>query len=164
MIVIRRYEPHDRAACRLLWSELVAHHRELYDDSTTGGSDPGDQFDEHLRLVGADRVWIAELDGSVVGMAATVPQGQKAELEPVVVSSTHRRGGYGRRLVEAAVTDARDRGADQVYVRPVGRNTEAIRFFQAVGFGVVARVELTDALRSAPPRTSDFWAGTTLLS
>jgi N-acetylglutamate synthase-like GNAT family acetyltransferase len=162
MATIRRYKPSDLAACRLLWSQLAAHHRELYDDPAIGGADPGARFDEHLEH--AERVWVAEVDGEVVGLAATVPRGRKAELEPVVVSPLHRRGGLGRRLVDAAVRDARALGAEQVLVRPVARNAEAIRFFQAVGFSVLVRLELTDALRAGSPRPADLGPVTSLLS
>ena len=47
-----------------------------------------------------------------------------------------------RALAEAVVAAARELGFPRVRVRPVGRNTEAIRFFHAVGFDVLGRVDV----------------------
>ena len=158
---IRRYRPEDVTGCRALWEELTSWHRELYADASIGGAAPGAYFDRHLEEAGLDRVWIADLDGAVVGLAATVPRGEKAELEPVVVAHDHRRHGVGRRLVEAAVADALARGARQVFVRPTARNETAIRFFAALRFDVLSRLELALA-DEFPRREGERIAGAAL--
>ena len=141
--IIRGYRADDLAACRALWVELTETHRDLYDDPTFGGDDPGLAFDEHLDRVGAERIWVAETDGRLVGLAGLLLDDEgHAELEPIVVAETARGTGVGRALVEAVIGAARELGFPRVRVRPVGRNTEAIRFFHAVGFDVVGRVDL----------------------
>ena len=40
------------------------------------------------------------------------------------------------------VAAARAEGAEQIVVRPTGRNADAIRVFHTLGFDVVSRVEL----------------------
>jgi GNAT superfamily N-acetyltransferase len=139
---IRTYRAHDFAACRALWAELTQTHRDLYEDQTFGGEDPGLAFDEHLAEVGPDRIWLAELGGAVVGLAGLLVRDERAELEPIVVGEAARGRGVGRALAEAVILAARELGFPRLRVRPVGRNPEAIRFFHALGFDVLGRVDL----------------------
>jgi GNAT superfamily N-acetyltransferase len=137
---IRPYSEGDLDACRHLWAELTARHRDLYDDPAFGGDDPGRAFDAHLAV--AECVWVAELDGAVVGLAGLLVENGRAELEPIVVAAAARGRGVGRVLAERVIAAARERGFPRLRVRPVGRNTDAIRFFHAVGFDVLGRVDL----------------------
>jgi ribosomal protein S18 acetylase RimI-like enzyme len=139
---IRRYQPDDLEQCRSLWSDLTDWHRQLYADASIGGSDSGSAFDAHLAEVGPERILVAEVDGRVVGLAGMVVRGRKVELEPQSVRAGCRGAGVGRELAEAVVAAARAEGADQIVVRPTGRNAEAIRVFHTLGFDVVSRVEL----------------------
>jgi GNAT superfamily N-acetyltransferase len=142
VVSIRRYRPDDLDACRALWVDLTERHRELYADETIGGDHPGRGFDAHLAEVGPERIWVAELDGRVVGLAGAIVSGRKVELEPLSVRAGCRGAGIGRRLAEEVIAFAREHGARQVVVRPTGRNAEAIRVFHALGFDVLTRVEL----------------------
>ena len=69
-VTIRRFEERDSAPCRALWVELTRWHRELYDDQSIGGDDPGSGFDGYLNEVGDSRFWVAERARSVVGFTA----------------------------------------------------------------------------------------------
>jgi N-acetylglutamate synthase-like GNAT family acetyltransferase len=141
-MTVRGYRDADRDACRALWLELTQTHRDLYSAPEIGGDDPGSYFDEHLELVGADNVWVAERDGTIVGFTAMISKDSHAELEPIVVSGECRGQGIGRALAEVVISTARERGMRQVIVRPVGRNAEAIGFFHARGFEAVGQIEL----------------------
>ncbi len=44
-MIIRDYAPADLPVCRELWRALNRRHREIYDDLTIGGDDPGMEFD-----------------------------------------------------------------------------------------------------------------------
>jgi N-acetylglutamate synthase-like GNAT family acetyltransferase len=138
---VRGYEPRDLEACRGLWVELTQRHRDIFDAPEIGGEDPGRAFDEHLAKVGAENIWVAEVEGRVVGLAGLIPEA--FELEPVVVAEQHRGQGVGRLLAEAVISAARERGARTIQVRPVGRNVEAIRFFHELGFDVLDQVQLS---------------------
>ena len=142
MASVRRYEPSDLEACRSLWVDLTEWHRQLYGDQSIGGDDPGRAFDTHLEDVGPERIWVAEEDGRVIGLAGMVVGGGKVELEPLSVRAGCRNAGIGRLLAEAVVAAARAEGARQVVVRPTGRNAPAIRAFHALGFDVISRAEL----------------------
>jgi ribosomal protein S18 acetylase RimI-like enzyme len=139
---IRPYGSSDLTACRALWAELTEVHRELYDDPTFGGDDPGRGFDRYLAEDRPERICVADADGRIVGLAGLLVVDGRAELEPIVVAGETRGGGVGRLLAEAVVEGARELGFPRVRVRPVGRNSEAIRFFHALGFDVLGRVDL----------------------
>jgi hypothetical protein len=57
--------------------------------------DPGRRFDEHLERVGAKRIWLATIDGEVVGMMGVIQTDDEIELEPIVVSEQWRGRGIG---------------------------------------------------------------------
>ena len=139
---IRKYQPADRGACRRLWRELTEWHRQIYQDPSIGGAHPEDLFDKHLEEVGADRLWVAVLGSEVVGLIGLVVKKGEAEIEPLIVSQPYRRRGVGRRLVEAAVAEARRLGVRLISVKPVARNVEAMRFFHRQGFKTLGHVEL----------------------
>ena len=139
---IRRYRPDDLEQCRSLCADLTDWHRRLDGDDSIGGADPGRAFDAHLADVGPERIFVAEQEGRVVGLAGMVVSGKKVELEPLSVRAGCRGLGVGRELAEAVIGAARAEGARQVVVRPTGRNAEAIRVFHSLGFDVVTRVEL----------------------
>lgn len=146
---IRPYRPPDRDACRELWRELTQHHRDIYDDPSIGGADPGVHFDEYLehpKLAGA---WVAEDEGEVVGLTGLLVEGAEAEIEPVVVRAARRARGIGRRLIERMLLEARARGARSVSIRPVARNALAIRRFHDAGFRILGHLEMFQRLEGA---------------
>ena len=156
MVVIRPYDPSDLDACRRLWEELTEWHRSIYESPSIGGDDPGRQFDEHLGRVGPRNVWVAVVNGEVVGLAGLIVANGTAELEPVVVTERRRGQGIGRRLADAAIAQAREQGIPQLEVRPVARNGEAIRFFHRLGFDVLDQLGL---LLDLSPKKRPWRAG-----
>jgi len=152
-VTIRPYRPADLESCRALWVELVQRHRHLYDDPSIGGKAPGLHFDRHLACVGPERVWVAEGEGKVLGMAALILDGDEAETDPIVVASTHRSQGIGQALLNRAVEEAKALGARYLHVRPVARNLAAISFYHRSGFRLLGRVELCMELQPSAPGT-----------
>jgi len=138
---IRPYDSSDLQACRDLWVELTAHHRHIYGVDTIGGDDPGAQFDEHLLAVGPEMIWVAERESRVVGLTGLIVDGTSAEVEPVVVTEGERGRGIGRALVQQVIQEAAAIGVSLLSVRPVGRNTAALRFFREAGFDVLGHIE-----------------------
>lgn len=141
-LTIRQYGPADLEACRALWVELTEWHRRIYHDEAIGGPDPSHYFDEHLNKVGPTNLWVADVGGKVVGLTGLILSGSEGEIEPLVVNTSYRGRGIGRRLAEAAIRSARERGSRQLKVRPVGRNELAIRFFHSLGFDIIGQIEL----------------------
>ncbi|MDY7109007.1 MAG: GNAT family N-acetyltransferase, partial [Planctomycetota bacterium] len=139
---VRGYQPSDRDACRSLWAEMVQRHREIYEDPSIGGDNPGLEFDDHLAKVGPERIWVATVGGDVVGLVSLIEQEQQAEIEPIVVSSRHRGKGIGRKLLQHAVERAKAAGALCLGVKPVARNEEAIAVIYENGFTALSHVQL----------------------
>ncbi|MGI8801631.1 MAG: GNAT family N-acetyltransferase [Solirubrobacteraceae bacterium] len=83
---------------------------------------------------------VAERGGALVGYARLVPVSPLAssrhvlELHCFAFDPAHRRRGIGRRLVEAAVAEARRRGARRLCLRVLAPNAAARGLYAAAGF------------------------------
>jgi ribosomal protein S18 acetylase RimI-like enzyme len=96
-------------------------------------------FDE--RTTPAD-VLVAELDGVVAGyvkLRPVTPLPSNAHVLQICglgVDPARQGHGAGRALIEAAVRDARARGARKLTLRVLGHNAVARRLYERCGFGV----------------------------
>ncbi len=85
---------------------------------------------------------VAEVDGEVAGYAVVgheLTLGSHAHVLGILglaVDPAHQGRGAGRRLVEASVHRARDRGARKLALRVLGPNARARRLYEACGFAV----------------------------
>ena len=139
---IRKYISSDLRQCRYLYAEMIQRHRDLYSDETIGGADPGKEFDKHLKLVGEDKIWVAENNGELVGLVSLIVNGQQAEIEPIVVKKECRGRNIGKMLLKKVTEEAENIGILCLSVKPVVRNKEAISFFHKSGFNSLGQVEL----------------------
>ena len=140
--IIRQYTSEDLGSCQALWVELTEWHRHIYQSPGIGGPNPERQFDEHLIRVGPENIWVADVEGQVVGLTGLIPGEDEAELEPIIVSKGYRGLGIGRNLVDTVIEAARINRVRHLTVRPVGRNEQAIKFFHEMGFNVLGQIEL----------------------
>jgi GNAT superfamily N-acetyltransferase len=150
---IRPYEPADLDACRALYSQLVEHHREIYDDASIGGDDPGAGFDAYLALPERVITWVAVDNHDIVGLSGLLWNDGESTVEPVVVDRDRRHAGVGRRLLETAIEESRRRGASDVNIKPVARNASAIRVFHELGFHTLGHLQMFMSL----DRSHDYW-------
>ena len=150
---IRSFTTDDLDVCRSLWTEMVQRHRDIYNDQTIGGDDPGLEFDKHLECVGLDNIWLAESEGEVIGFTSLIKKDQEAEIEPIVVAHKHRGKGVGERLIKHAVEEAKKQKILCLYVKPVARNKEAISFFYDCGFRTIGHIQLFMWLGESTPDT-----------
>ena len=152
-IIIRDYETKDYDACRALWVELTQHHRDIYEDPSIGGEDPGQGFDRYLENSQREGTWVAELEGGVVAFGGLLLHSEEeGEVEPVVVSQPYRDKGIGTRLIEYAVEQARTKGVRFLSIRPVARNERAISLYVRLGFSTVGAIDLCQDLSSSYDR------------
>ena len=129
-LTIRDYRPADLEACRALCAELVQHHRDIYEDQTIGGNDPGRSFDDYLKNPQRHGTWVAEKSGGIIGMAGLLVLSNKdGEIDPVVVTVPERSRGTGEALVRHAVDAARKAGVRFLSIKPVARNSRAISLY-----------------------------------
>lgn len=147
-VEIRGYRPvEDHAACRGLWVELNEAHRRFYDDDTIGGSDPGAAFEEYLTRLNLSGMWVADDDGSVIGLTGLLITGDSGEVDPLVVTESARDAGVGTALLERVAEAGVDRGLSRLTIQPVTRNIAGLRCFHDAGYTALSRVTLTKDLR-----------------
>jgi hypothetical protein len=144
---IRAVTETDREACRGLWTELVQHHRDLYQDQSIGGEHPGLEFDEHLKREDLRGLWVAVENGTVIGLVGLLMNGDEAQIEPIIVTMARRDAGIGGQLLSHARNEAIRREARFLSIMPVARNVRAVRKFIASGFGIVGQIDLVEDLR-----------------
>jgi N-acetylglutamate synthase-like GNAT family acetyltransferase len=95
---------------------------------------------ELLRSSDADRVIVAEADGTVVALASlrlsvSIEFDQPgAELRTVVVDERHRRLGVGAALVSELEAEARRRGCAVLFPTSAGHRADADAFYRRIGF------------------------------
>ena len=96
-------------------------------------------FDERTA---PEDVIVATVDGEVAGYVKLGPPTPLAASEHVqmvkgiAVSPDRQRGGVGRALMDAAVAEARARGARRLTLHVLGPNTAARRLYESTGFAV----------------------------
>ncbi|WP_221928752.1 ribosomal protein S18-alanine N-acetyltransferase [Tepidiphilus olei] len=92
--------------------------------------------------------WMAEvLSGDDPTTAAAEPVGflilllvaGEAEILNLAIDPAHRGRGLGREMLEAALEEARERGATTVWLEVRVSNQAAIALYQRSGFAIVAR-------------------------
>ncbi len=108
-LIIRKYNDSDNDSCQNLWTELTEYHQEIYADSSIGGENPGQIFNTHIEEYGTEDIWVAEVDGEIVGLVGLIVKGKEAEVEPIVISKAHRKQGIGGKLLKFIINHARER-------------------------------------------------------
>jgi GNAT superfamily N-acetyltransferase len=104
-----------------------------------------DAVRRRLERLGDDRLFVAEVDGDVVGFAqlhvspAIEYDGDAAKLAALVVDAARRGEGIGRALVAAVEQDARRRGCVLLFVTTAERRTDAHAFYERLGLEYTGR-------------------------
>jgi ribosomal protein S18 acetylase RimI-like enzyme len=118
--------------------ELIAALAELIPQLSS--SSPAPTASDLEAIVGSpDTVlFVARLDGRIVGSLTLafyrIPTGLKAWIEDVVVDSSARGAGVGEALNQAALAEARARGAKNVSLTSRASREAANRLYQRIGF------------------------------
>src|ERR1700753_1028052 len=95
-VTVRSYRPSDHSAGRRLWSELTNQHNRMYG---VPDEDGGEGFEEYLTRLDLGGLWVADhADDGVIGLVGLVIRGRAGEVEPIVVTVSHRHKGVGRKL------------------------------------------------------------------
>jgi GNAT superfamily N-acetyltransferase len=101
------------------------------------------RFDELFASPDA-KIWVAELDGGVVGYAVSLHQRRPAftamparewcEIDQIAVTSAHRRRGIATALIQAIIADARLSGLHDIELNSWAFNQDAHLAFRRLGF------------------------------
>jgi aminoglycoside 6'-N-acetyltransferase I len=93
-----------------------------------------------LERLGDDRLFVADTDGQVAGIAqlhvspSLEYDRPTAKLAVLVVDGEHRNGGIGRALVDTAESDARARDCELLFLTTAERRVDAHAFYARLGF------------------------------
>ena len=115
----------------LTWSPL---------SSPAARPDPGGAFFVHGLV--PDNVLVAEIQGAVGGYVALGRATRLASnahvlaIHGLAVAPEHQGRGIGRRLLRAAIDEARARGARRLTLRVLGHNLPARGLYEAAGFRI----------------------------
>lgn len=130
--------PEDAAAFRALNEEWIARHFALEDQDRRQLADP-----EAAYLVPGGRILLAGHGGVVVGCVALLADGTGAwELSKMAVAPGMRGQGIGRRVLQAAVAAARERGATSLFLGSSHKLPDAVHLYESLGFVHVDPSEL----------------------
>jgi ribosomal protein S18 acetylase RimI-like enzyme len=118
--------------------ELVTAFEMLIPQLSSSSPPPSRELLTDL-VEGADTaVFLARVDGAIVGTLTLafyrIPTGVKAWIEDVVVDDAARGHGVGRLLNEAALAEAKSRGAKDVNLTSRPSRGAANRLYQRIGF------------------------------
>lgn len=118
--------------------ELVAAFARLIPQLSSSNPPPGR---EQLRAIVSSPacvLFVARVDGAIVGSLTLatfpIPTGVRAWIEDVVVDSGARGHGVGEALNQAAIAEARARGAITVELTSRPSREAANRLYQRIGF------------------------------
>lgn len=88
-----------------------------------------------LNRPGRDRLWLAEIDGQLVGSIGIVGREDgAAQLRWLLVAPAARGQGLGQRLLDAALAFCRDGGCTSVYLWTITILPTAARMYLEAGF------------------------------
>ncbi len=82
-------------------------------------------------------LWVATVEGAIVGYTVIWFVGEEAELGNLSVMLGWRRRGLGRRLLERAIEGASEREATRIFLEVRVSNSEARLLYERRGFKVV---------------------------
>jgi GNAT superfamily N-acetyltransferase len=88
----------------------------------------------------SDRLFVAEVDGEVVGLAglhvspSLEYDAPAAKVSAIVVDEDHRRRGIGEALLAAVEREARERACGLLFLTTALRRRDAHEFYRRLGF------------------------------
>ncbi|MEM7407554.1 MAG: GNAT family acetyltransferase [Pseudomonadota bacterium] len=132
LVRIRDYDDRDRAA--------VVHVFETVLPDAQPHNQPEPVIDAKLAV--DDMLYVADLDGQVVGTCMAGYDGHRGWLYSVAVLETHQRRGIASRLVQHALANLKARGCLKVNLQVRAGNEAVIGFYESLGFATEARVSM----------------------
>jgi ribosomal protein S18 acetylase RimI-like enzyme len=127
-VIIRPARPDDASALSGLAHEAYAHYVDRV------GTEPAPMRADYPALVRAGAVWVAERDGSAVGMLVLKMAPDHVLLDNIAVAPNAQGLGIGARLLEFAESQARARGLSEVRLYTNEVMTENLDYYPRRGF------------------------------
>lgn len=118
-------------------------YKKEYDYSVAFEGDVAESFYQFLVQYNPekDRLWCAEHEGEIVGCIGIVGRGERAQLRWFLLHPNYRGMGLGKDLFELAMSFAREKGFEKVYLETTNDLTRAIGMYTKAGFIKTAEKE-----------------------
>jgi putative acetyltransferase len=129
-IRIRQFQAGDAPSFRRLNEEWITRFFRVEPNEELILADPKATILDH-----DGRIFFAVVGDRCVGCCALISLGEKEfELAKMAVETSHQGAGVGRRLLQAAIEEARSAGARRVYLETNHILTPAIHLYESQGF------------------------------
>lgn len=129
---IRKYQNEDKAALISLWQTVFP------DDPPH--NEPSSVIDAKLNV--DDLIFIAQIEGELVGACMAGYDGHRGWLYAVAVDPAHRRKSVGKLVVQHTLQSLKELGCIKVNLQIRSTNTEVAAFYQSLGFTVEDRLSM----------------------
>lgn len=103
------------------------------------GKPPGPMLDDYDEVVKTHHVTVAEHDGEIVGAIVLISLQDGILLDNVAVLPTFQGQGLGKRLMQLAEDEARNRGYSEIQLYTHEKMTENIAMYTNMGYVEVSR-------------------------
>ena len=129
-VLIEAYRPEDQRGFAALNRDWLIEYGLLEPRDEHQLADPLGQI-----VVPGGQIFVARRGGEVVGTSAVLPHGDGVfELLKLAVTPSAQGLGLGRRLVEACLEYARERGAQRLVLLSNSQLEAALRLYESLGF------------------------------
>lgn len=129
---IRKFQEDDRSSLIDLWENVFP------DDPAH--NEPSLVIEAKLAV--DDLIFVAELEGKIVGTCMAGYDGHRGWLYAVAVLPECRRSGVGARLVKHVMQVLKDIGCIKVNLQIRATNTEVVAFYKSLGFAAEERLSM----------------------
>jgi ribosomal protein S18 acetylase RimI-like enzyme len=89
-----------------------------------------------------DLIFIAEIEGELIGACMAGYDGHRGWLYAVAVDPAHRRKSIGEKLVKHTIQALKELGCIKVNLQIRSTNTEVAAFYKSLGFSVEDRLSM----------------------
>jgi GNAT superfamily N-acetyltransferase len=129
-VCIRQFQPGDEASFRSLNEEWISHYFRIEARDEKTFSDP-----QGTILAPGGKILFATVAGRCVGCCALLRTAENEfEVAKMAVTPAYQGSGTGRKLLQAAIEEARNAGAHRLYLETNRTLTPAIRLYESLGF------------------------------
>ena len=126
MMKIRPFEIEDQTAVIELWQACAL---------VVPWNDPAKDIARKMK-VDADLFLVGESDGEIVATVMGGYEGHRGWINYLAVSPRHQRKGYGRQIMEFVEQKIQLKGCPKINLQIRGSNTQAIAFYESIGYDV----------------------------
>ncbi len=152
-VTVREFLPGDEADILRLNEAWIAKFFRLEDKDRATLSDPQKYF-----LSRGGQIFIALIGGERVGCVALTPLDDHTfELAKMAVDERYQGRGIGRAVMNAAISWARNKGAQRLWLETNSRLTPAIRLYESAGFHHIPKERWTPSPYERADVQMEMW-------